>query len=152
MKILLAIGMLLISSIAVGSADETNSRRRIVYPPGKPEPAPDLLTNFQITLSSKSGDKHSEVTLVTCAPQVALSSSLEEAQGPRPFTLLGTLREEGDLLQFDYKIQLTKASASLPAKESSYAGALRMKPGKPYEVIKGGDITYTLTITPERNG
>ncbi len=138
--------------------------------------ADDLSRNYRLTIGLRQGDKPvREIVVLTASAQVRVSAVLEQdeaTQGSTSVELNGVLSEKEDRsLRFSYqvgasvpRISQTLTSRSSPADgpknvatSISYAnesatGVLVMEPGKPYEIFKSAQRSYTLTIEPETPG
>jgi hypothetical protein len=142
---------------------------QVPVPPNQTaEPQADLSQNYQITLSVTAHDKAlGELSLLTCSPTVAVEGTIDLTENPTAITLRGGLVEkEGGVLVFNYSLLFTlpivtnsqapgPVQPGMPAnmarnvqyQQHSASGAIRMKPGNSYEVLKAAGRTYSLSIT-----
>jgi hypothetical protein len=140
-------------------------------PGAQPSTELDLSANHRITFAGKADDKtKGELSTLTCSSRFEVSGPLGQGETPTSATLSGTLAEqEGGVLLFTYAINLTVPVVSTttgmpvsakngptPASFSSVqyvqhqaTGSLKMKPGKSYDLLKVGGVSYSLTIAPE---
>ena len=137
------------------------------------EPEP-LSTNYRITFSGKSGDAAiGELSALTCSKRINLSGPLSSSDTPTVFNITGTLEEKDGLLVFNYSVgyrvavisEIPSAQPQQPPQpgqapqpagrrsiqymDHSSQGALMMKPGQTYDLLKAGGNTYSVIVTPE---
>ncbi len=127
-----------------------------------------LSRNYRITLSGKEVDRISgALTSLTCASTIQMVGTLEMSDRPTLISLTGDFTDEHGsitlnyLMEFDLPVPSSYfARASKDGGEGSTTvvvsyksqtcqGALRMMPGKTYEVLKARGITYSVSIAPE---
>ena len=140
--------------------------RRILGPnSASAEEVAPLKANYRVSLTGKSGDKSfGELSALTCSQRIDLSGPLSQEDYPATFTVSGVLQEAEGEVTFNYSIgfsiaQKVGVGESTPNQQARpvnvqwsqhrASGTLRMKPGKPYDVLKCGGNVYTISISPE---
>ena len=148
--------------------------------PGLPQPplAPSadlaatlLPVNYRITLSSREGEKQvGELSNLTCSPRVHISGNIDTVENlvpenriPVGCVLSGSLQEEDGIITFTYDIGMqipvpsqrlgsgpNTVATAIQYKDVRCSGALRMKPGKTYEVFQTGGRMLLISISPEK--
>ena len=145
-------------------------RRPIVTPqPSRtastPQQTETFNTNYRVTFSGKSDDKSlGELSTLTCARNISISGPLKVSNLPTIFTVSGILEEKDGLLIFTYSIDFRGAvittqdsrpgqpqMSNIQYQDHSSKGALRMKPGKAYELLKTGENIYSIVVAPEND-
>lgn len=145
-------------------------RRTIVTPqPSRPASTPQQTetfnTNYRVTFSGKSGDESlGELSTLTCAPNISISGPLKSSNTPILFTVPGILEERNGLLIFTYSIDYSSAilttqgsrlcqpqMSNIQYQDHSSKRALKMKPGKTYELLKSGGNIYSIVVAPEND-
>lgn len=127
-----------------------------------------LPQNYRITITGKEADKPlGNLTGLSCTSAIMLEGTLDNADPPTLINVSGKFDDQEGSITFTYSIGF-----NVPVKSSSFTsgskegnrgnttttisyktqtcqGALRMKAGRSYEVLKAGGITYSVSITPE---
>ena len=161
---LIAILGLSISSLALA---QNQGRASAGLPPGMSlaQPSELLPENYRLTFSGQSGEKRlGELSTLTCSPQITITGTLVPEEIPVIFTVSGTLAEKDGVVTFVYSIgfripipaQTSQAGkdgertvTNIVYQDQQCSGALRMKPGRSYELLKAGGTTYVVTIAAE---
>lgn len=138
-----------------------------MVPPSDRSGNGDLLqSNYRVTLSAKREDKPlGEISFLTCSQATRISGPVNAERNATTINASGTLaeREDGTLawtyaLEFSIPIDTPGADAAVKAPgmpvSSQFSnhitsGALIMKPGQSYELLKMGGVTYSVIIAPE---
>lgn len=145
-------------------------RRPLVTPqPSRPASTPQQTetfnTNYRVTFSGKSADESlGELSTLTCARNISISGPLKSSNLPVIFTVSGILEEKDGLLIFTYSIEFRGAvittqdsrpgqpqMSNIQYQDHFSRGALRMKPGKTYELLKSGENIYSIVVAPEND-
>jgi hypothetical protein len=128
-----------------------------------------LGSNYRIAFAAKSGDKViGELSTLTCSSVIRVEGPLDTAD-TASVSATGSLEEkEAGVLYLEYQIgfsvPFTRPANALPNSAGQMpvgqpgvqyrnhmsSGSLMMKPGKTYDVLKVGSVTYTVTITAEQ--
>ena len=124
-----------------------------------------LPQNYRVSITGKEGDKTlGSLTSLTCANAIVLDGTLDSADAPMLINLSGNFDDQDGSITFSYSIGFNvpvKTASLLPGnggnaplttinyKTQTCQGALRMRAGKSYEVLKAGGITYSVSIAPE---
>ena len=154
------------SALAFAQQPQAGARPRILQPGGAPpaEPKP-LGSNYRIAFAAKSGDKViGELSTLTCSSVIRVEGPLDTADTAN-VSATGSLEEkEAGVLYLEYQIgfsvPFTRPANGQPAgqpvqmpgvqyRNHMSSGCLMMKPGKTYEVLKVGSVSYSVTITAE---
>jgi hypothetical protein len=128
-------------------------------------PTASLASNYRITFSGKAADKAlGELSILTCAPTLQLSGALDSSETPLNFSVSGSLEEKEGLMLFSYSIEITvpvttvsqsgpngMKTSTIQYQRQSSSGALLMKPGDQYVVLKSGGTSYSVVIAPEKD-
>lgn len=162
------------------SAQAQEVRRRTLVPAPVPgnaaqttvSPSPLLERNYRLTFSGKLGEEGlGELSALTCARQVELNGPLDDGEWAAQFGINGMLEEKEGTLLFTYQISFTAptkvvkpavvpmpgnaapvpGSGNVRFQQHSSSGALRMLPGRTYEVLKVGGAVYTVSIRAEED-
>lgn len=144
--------------------------RRVVSPGVVVPEATTLGSNYRLVFAASSDEKPmGDISMLTCSSNLEVSGYLskptEENLPTTSISVRGTLTEaEGGTLVFGYAISLQvpyAASSQRAAPDAkavmttiSFAnhttsGTLLVKPGRNYNLLKIGGVTYSVTITPE---
>ena len=108
-----------------------------------------------VNLSLTQAEKTTDFTLLTAAPTLSFSGT-GAGNPPVVVSLNGTLTEteEGKLVMtyvLSGRIPGVTVEGSLSNvqyQDETSSGAIHVTPGKPQTLIKSGDRTYRVTITP----
>lgn len=160
----LSILVVALSSLLVSGQEQARPR---VTLSDQQKPVPQqpeaFQTNYRVSFSGKSDDKSlGELSTLTCAREISITGPLNSSSPPTIFAVSGTLDEKDGFLIFTYTIgfRVPTVLAQSPAQpqpqptrveyqEHSSKGALRMKPGKVYELLKAGGNIYSIVVAPE---
>lgn len=120
------------------------------------EPPAILKTNYQVRLVLTQGEKTTEFTLLTAAPSLSFSGT-GAGNPPVVVSLNGTLTETGEgklVMNYILSGRIPAATGegnriSIQYQDESSSGAIHVTPGKPHTLIKSGDRTYSVTISPD---
>lgn len=134
---------------------------------------PTLSTNYRLTLTAKSGDKPlGAVSQLTCSTTLEVSGFLDKPQeDSMPATTLslhGKMAEQEDgtlLVTYHFGLSVPSVSRTTTSAEGkadpapqttvfsfrdhSSSGALRVRPGRSYELMTMAGVAYTLTISTD---
>jgi hypothetical protein len=125
---------------------------------------PLLSSNYLVTLAATSeGKSMGELSLLTCSTELKVSGPLSAEVAPITLYLTGSLTEMDGELHLQYELDMTipvkgvspatkegKQNSSLEYNGQQAGGRLRMKAGRPYEVLKQAGITYIMTVSEAR--
>ena len=130
-----------------------------------PQQSEVLSTNYRVTFSGKSDDKSlGELSSLTCSENILISGPLNSSDTPTTFTVSGTLEEKDGLIIFNYSIEFNVpvairtqpdqppppgGSRSIQYQRHSSKGTLKMKAGKPYDLLRSGGNIYSIKVEPE---
>jgi hypothetical protein len=167
------------SLLTLGQQPPQPGQPRPGRPPADPfaenQQEPETLSaNYRITFSGKSGEEAiGELSVLTCSKKITLSGPLSSSDTPTTFTITGTLEEKDGLLILNYSLSYRVAvvmgdqssqpgQPQLPGQppqparyrsvqymDHSTQGALKMKPGQNYDLLKAGGNTYSIIVAPE---
>jgi hypothetical protein len=136
-----------------------------------PRAAPEgklLPQNYRITISGKEADKPlGRLAGLTCTSAVSLDGMLDKSDPPTLIKVTGDFEDKDGSITFVYTLGFnipvvinslistskdgsrTPVTSTISYKTQVCKGALRMKAGESYEVLKAGGITYSVSIAPE---
>jgi hypothetical protein len=146
--------------------------RARVQPPGgalqpdsDPQPSESLSANYRITFSGKSDEKSlGELSSLTCSRNIMIEGPLNSSDTPTTFSVSGTLEEDEGLIIFNYAISfrcpvitnpppgqppVPGMSRTIQYQDHTSRGILKMKPGKPYDLLRAGGNVYSIVVAPE---
>lgn len=169
----LALVVLSVSGVIADGQQPVPPPRPIAMPPSPPRAEtrqePEILSrNYRITFSGKSGETAiGELSALTCSKNILMDGPLDSSEAPTTFSITGTLEEkEGSLVlsySLSYRVAMVSGTQSPPPGQPpqpggyrsvqymnhSSQGALKMKPGQAYEILKAGGHTYSIIVAPE---
>ena len=132
-------------------------RRVDLSPRNQQPPSEDLLQrNYLIFITVKEGEKSTDFSLLTASSSIKLSAA-GGGDNQTVVTLTGTLSElEGGKLTLRYSIgaripvfsEGVNGNRNIEYTDQTGAGALHVTPGKAQSVMKSGDRSYSVTVTP----
>lgn len=170
---LLAAAFLLMAASLHGQVQPARVPVRVGQSLAPASTTPTLSTNYRLTLTAKSGDKSlGAVSQLTCSTTLEVSGFLdkpqEDSMPATTLSLYGKMAEQEDgtlLVTYHFGLSVPSVSRTTTSAEGksepaphttvfsfrdhSSSGALRVRPGRSYELMTMAGVAYTLTISTD---